>query len=168
MPVAISNDEIQIVALSEAGNVWTWNFKTGWKPLDSSPDVPVETPADLRLRAAIASIVDAMQDGSKVSPNASIEFLAEDCRLAIIRHLRATNARATVAEQRVAALESELNDTKHGRVTESMLRANDGYIHVGKGCEIAIAGTSEKLAAAEARIAELEATTVNPGTTANP
>lgn len=34
-------------------------------------------------------------------------------------------------------------------VTEEQLRKNDGYIHVGNGCEIAVRGTTEKLKALE-------------------
>jgi tRNA/tmRNA/rRNA uracil-C5-methylase (TrmA/RlmC/RlmD family) len=37
-------------------------------------------------------------------------------------------------------------------VTEELLRNNDGYIHVGHGCELAIRGTTEKLHSLESKL----------------
>lgn len=39
---------------------------------------------------------------------------------------------------------AELKAYREGGVTEEMLRRNDGFIKVGRGCEIAIAGTTER------------------------
>jgi hypothetical protein len=40
---------------------------------------------------------------------------------------------------------AELEAYRNGGVTEELLRRNDGFIKVGRGCEIAIAGTTERL-----------------------
>lgn len=57
--------------------------------------------------------------------------------------------------ERESAAKDALIAKLQARPTEELLRIADGYIHVGNGCEIALRGTTEKLAKAEAELEEL-------------
>lgn len=47
------------------------------------------------------------------------------------------------------SLRAELTQWKQGPITEAMLRAHDGCVHLDKSVELAIAGTTAKLDAAQ-------------------
>lgn len=122
-----------------------------------------------KLRMALASVIDALDNGSKVSPHSSIEFLScipkevlistrglkeklHKCQAALAELASASHRRATTLESELSALgkanreaAAELAAWRHGGVTEAILRKQDGYLKCGHDCEIAIGGTSKRL-----------------------
>lgn len=118
------------------------------------------------LREVISKIIHELGNGSKVSVDASLEFMR--CAPAEVRHVT-QELRSSVLKKQEALVEvsrkageilareaalrtqmeanaAELKAWREGGLTEEMLRRDGGYIKVGKGCEIAIAGTTQRLA----------------------
>ena len=63
-----------------------------------------------------------------------------------------TNGTMMSVVKRLQLVESELKKWQQGGVTEGLLRKNDGAIKVGRGCEIAVEGTTERLNSAQSAI----------------
>lgn len=71
------------------------------------------------------------------------------------KELAAALATAQREKARAEAAEAEVAKWQAGPVTESMLRARDGYIHLGNDCEIAAMGTTMQFYAARQSRARL-------------
>ena len=79
-------------------------------------------------------------------PSASDERIIELLCRAQQGKLGEVNPASLVAViKRFMETDTELKKWQEGGVTEEMLRKHDGYIRVGCGCELAVAGTTEKL-----------------------
>lgn len=115
-----------------------------------------------RLREAMCSVVDALDNGSRVVPDASLEFLCEvpgEVKLCVnrLRHDRDSATRMLIDKPKaggpdverlskeLAAARDELSKWRQGGLNEEILRREDGYVKVGNGCEVAIGGTSKQL-----------------------
>lgn len=132
------------IGVEEDGKLWRL-LETGWQEFKHfTPDAALAE-ENKRLRMMVVSLVGELGNGSCVAASASLEFLTEDCRREIIRHIQSVNAKMADTERRLAVAQTELSEWRSRRVTEAMLREQDGFIHVGDNCEIAIAGTSKEL-----------------------
>ncbi len=63
----------------------------------------------------------------------------------LVEHGISHDRHGRLKARHILGLEAELKSWREGKVTEEMLRKNDGYIAVGKGCELAIAGTTRQI-----------------------
>lgn len=117
-------------------------------------DLWADVEALVQERDDLKAVVAGLAKGRDVTSKSEYRRLSALDPLNLIADYFALRAR-------VQALSDELKAYHDGGVTEDILRRHDGHIKVGHDCEIAVAGTTQKVQAAEARVKELEHPRIN-------